>query len=275
MANIEYVTKNYNSAVSKRDKIISNIERLKNSIIKNNEALIKLGVSEKDLKTYTNNPYTIPRELPKYEKIFDKSYTVFNSIRSISENEKNLIKQNIKVSEWEQKLQEVQIKTEGRNIKVLIDFLEDWKKKTLEYYISNIDNYINTKQEYITVKREYVHTDLYGQVSEELKERLNNAKYKYENYSFLEPYMYRDELNTEKLNRDINNEANNKYDHIVSETNKITGTITDASYLTIGMDGHINGIIIGTKGKASIRTIDAGGYNIQRYHFRTLINKIA
>ena len=35
---------------------------------------------------------------------------------------------------------------------------------------------------------------------------------------------------------------------------------------------NLNGYIIGTKGCCSIKTIGAGGYNIQCFHFRTLIH---
>lgn len=51
------------------------------------------------------------------------------------------------------------------------------------------------------------------------------------------------------------------------------GTITDASTLYIGPEGDINGCIEGTEGKAKIQTIGAGGYNIQCFHFRTLIHE--
>ena len=51
-------------------------------------------------------------------------------------------------------------------------------------------------------------------------------------------------------------------------------TITDAAALYIGPEGDINGIIVGTEGKAKIQTIGAGGYNIQCFHFRTLIHEI-
>ena len=77
-----------------------------------------------------------------------------------------------------------------------------------------------------------------------------------------------------KLTKDVNDEANRKYDFIIERVNNICGTMTDASDLRIGYNGELNGTIIGTKGKASVKTIGAGGYNIQQFHFRTLVHKI-
>ena len=47
---------------------------------------------------------------------------------------------------------------------------------------------------------------------------------------------------------------------IIERTNKIVGEITDAAGLTITA-GELNGVIIGTKGKARVKTIGCGGYN--------------
>ena len=61
---------------------------------------------------------------------------------------------------------------------------------------------------------------------------------------------------------------------MIDQVSEKIGEITDASHLSIGEKGEINGIIVGTNGKAKIETIGAGGYNIQRYHFRTLVHKL-
>lgn len=50
-----------------------------------------------------------------------------------------------------------------------------------------------------------------------------------------------------------------------------TGKIIDCSDLYLGINGDINGTIKGENATVNVQTIGAGGYNIQRYHFRTLI----
>jgi hypothetical protein len=86
--------------------------------------------------------------------------------------------------------------------------------------------------------------------------------------------MNRDELDLKKLDKVLEQEANRKYDFIIERTNAIVGKITDASNLKVGAKQDLNGFIIGTKGRAKVQTIGAGGYNIQCYHFRTLINEM-
>ena len=94
-------------------------------------------------------------------------------------------------------------------------------------------------------------------------------------YECLKPYS--DAKNIEfamaKLNKDLDDEANRKYDFIIERTNAIVGKITDASALKVGAKGDLNGYIKGENGKAKVQTIGAGGYNIQCFHFRTLIHE--
>lgn len=75
------------------------------------------------------------------------------------------------------------------------------------------------------------------------------------------------------LERTMEEEKRAKLLDLIGRIMSTVGTITDASALYIGPEGDINGYIVGTEGKAKIQTIGAGGYNIQCFHFRTLIHE--
>ena len=76
-----------------------------------------------------------------------------------------------------------------------------------------------------------------------------------------------------KFEKDIKTEAERKYDFIIERTEAIVTKITDASGLRVGAKGDLNGEIIGTTGTATVKTVGAGGYAIQCFHFRTLIHR--
>ncbi|MED4116603.1 hypothetical protein P4661_27585 [Priestia megaterium] len=46
------------------------------------------------------------------------------------------------------------------------------------------------------------------------------------------------------------------------------GKIIDAKFLRVGLDGELNGFIIGDKNKVNVTSFGAGGWNIQKYHYR-------
>lgn len=75
------------------------------------------------------------------------------------------------------------------------------------------------------------------------------------------------------LERAMEEEKRAKLLDLIGRIMSTVGTITDAAALYIGPEGDINGYIEGTEGKAKIQTIGAGGYNIQCFHFRTLIHE--
>ena len=75
------------------------------------------------------------------------------------------------------------------------------------------------------------------------------------------------------LERAMEEEKRAKLLDLIGRIMSTVGTITDAAALRIGPEGDINGYIEGTEGKAKIQTIGAGGYNIQCFHFRTLIHE--
>lgn len=195
-------------------------------------------------------------------------------------------------------------KANSRDVQIIIDFLERWKTRVHKFYEECLTEYYTEKQAVRDAYNSYSHHP-YGspeyKAGEEKYKALNeqyriNCCGRYEKkyyinrwgkedyrevkvaegkYEHLKPYSGERTLEEAlaRLDKDLEQEANRKYDFIIERTNKIVGQITDASQLTIGAKDDLNGYIIGTKGVAKVQTIGAGGYNIQCYHFRTLINK--
>ena len=137
--------------------------------------------------------------------------------------------------------------------------LDDYERRTF----AGIDNFTKT----ITlIKKEYVETpeDRGGQ-------RMYSSDYPFE-YGAYRPVSYR--VDEETLVRALADEKKRKYQELVKQVIAKIGAITDASGLSISPKGEIDGIIIGEGGKCKVETFSAGGWNIQRFHYRTRVDKL-
>ena len=194
-------------------------------------------------------------------------------------------------------------KAESRNVPAILEFLEMWKTRCFEFYNEGLTAYYAEEKRVRELYQAYENLgwedperekarrafeeankaflDKRRGYFEKWEEERNGRKYRGEQkvrageYEYLAPYSYErthDEAVT-RLRKDLTEEANRKYDFIIERTNAIVGKITDASGLEIGAKQDLNGYIVGDKGTAKVQTIGAGGYNVQCFHFRTLINK--
>lgn len=191
---------------------------------------------------------------------------------------------------WEAELAKATEKASSRNVKAILDFLENWKANVRKFYENALPEYEKEYRDWCNADSEY--SDWYNrgewrkatreernakeQTRKKAKEAFNRK------WSFFMRYVDRKWdgetmrwiLNRDKLEKELKADADEKYDDIIERTNEITGKITDASALVIGAKGELNGYIIGERGKAKVQTIGAGGYNIQCFHFRTLVHSI-
>ena len=175
-------------------------------------------------------------------------------------------------------------KANSRNIPAILEFLDMWKARVTEYYHKEFPKFLEAKKEWHEVQNKNCDWHNHGawQMRKDNPEEYKRIEKEYKEYranymarwNFIFEYVDGSVFNDEKLAKDLQRDANAKYDFIIERTNAIVGTITNASGLYIGDKGDLNGFIIGERGTAKVETIGAGGYNIQCYHFRTLIHEV-
>ncbi len=247
MATVEYIKNRIDGKVREIAKLQAKLERIRKAQTTNWEV----------------NPY--------YYSECDLKYTQ----KDLEAAQKSLAKytDDLKVAEQ---------KANSRNIQAIIDFLDGWKNRVRSFYTENFPKYIEEKNEMRRNIKENIDPMYYSRdvdarkvAREQYREITKAFSEKWNWITEYEVYDNGFRLDIDKLNKDLDAEADRKYDFIIERTNQIVGTITDASALRVGAKGDLNGLIYGTNGVAKVTTIGAGGYNIQCYHFRTLIHKAA
>lgn len=216
------------------------------------------------------------------------------------------------LSGWEYKLEEELRKDsflENNTPQIIKDFLQEWKDKVYKWHIKRYEDYIELKQE--LAEREYEArlecaktTPEYAEYLDENGEVKNYWKDLHNLYptNIMDKYLKDRELDYKNiksrlfnfagttilkmaefrnendrltwLEKTLQEEKRAKMLDLIHRINDVIGAITDASGLSISPKGNLDGIIIGEKGKAKVETIGAGGYNIQCFHYRTLVNKL-
>lgn len=252
MASIEFIQKRIAGKEKEIEKLIKKLERINNAKATGWEV----------------NPY--------YYDERDLKYT----LRDIEEAQASLEK-------YKAELKAETEKAASRNVPIIIEFLNRWKENNRRFYKRQFAAYLEALEDYYQKDSEYCDWFNHSRVNDPNRKQVEEEHRQFKRefnaqWSFITPYIdralnkedqkYEKFLDMDKLNKDLDKEANRKYDFIIERTNAIVGAINDASALEIGAKGDLNGFIKGTKGTAKVQTIGAGGYNIQCFHFRTLIH---
>ena len=254
MASMEYITKRIEGKQKEIKKLEAKLERIEKAKASN----------------WENNPY--------YYHEDDLRWTL-----------KDLANAREALAKYEAQLTAEQEKANSRNVAVILQFLENWKRKVMEYYVERFARYLVALEEYYARSSEHANWWNHGGWNDENAKQIDEEYRKYrkefaKRWGEMERYekrvlnpetrMYEKVFNREKLQKELDVEANAKYDDIIERTNAICGKITDARGLWVSARGDLDGIIIGERGTAKVQTIGAGGYNIQCFHFRTLVHEV-
>lgn len=306
MATIKYINERIESLSKQIEKKIALIDKMQVRIDKNRIKLEKLGLTQTQIAVGIDNPWRLDDNMPNASKAFDICYTIHNAMESVKNAQDALVDLKPQLAKWQKDLETEIEKANSRNVTAILEFLEGWKQRVTDHYMKELANYYTDKAAvkeavakawdhrlpYGSDERKQAmelagklqvkfnedchgvfetveYTDFYG------RKRTKKNKVKYGKYEYLSPYNRRSTLEgaLADLKEDLDREAERKYDFIIERTNEIVGTITDATGLYVGNKHELNGYIIGTRGRAHVQTIGAGGYNIQCFHFRTLIHE--
>ena len=181
------------------------------------------------------------------------------------------------------------------SMKVVDEFLANWKENATEYYNKNQKQYNKLETAWKTERKKMDRFDPARKLavfaprriaSDDPINRYPLTTTAYDAYSafreyiyalnqgmrfFLENYARNDIIWKEKLSSKLDKEVKNKRISLINRVQNKAGEILDASMLKIGVDGSINGWITGKRQKVEVQTIYAGGYNIQCLHYRILV----
>lgn len=274
MASIEFLKERIQKAEETIAKKQNTITKKQVQIQKKESVLQKMGVT--DLET------------AKWDKTNPNHHDIYWTICDIENLQDDIKRGSFEIAEKQESLAKYQAelataeeKAGSRNVQVILDFLDRWKAQVTQFYQESLPRWISARNDYWAANKARCDWDNHNwrNPNQELIDAEKETKEIWKMFRFLDCYIDNIHagtiiLNMDRLQKDLNEEANAKYDFIIDRTNAIVGQITDASNLKIGSKGDLNGFIIGTKGVAKVQTIGAGGYNIQCFHFRTLINRM-
>lgn len=261
-----------------KDRISRNEEKLARkmaTIEKKQAVLVKLNkkfeslygcpYSEFDEGAFRNACNTSDTNIEAWSDYVDLSDKIENAEECIK-NAGGVVKEIRRVTEnWNKKLAEESENTTLSDIPVIRQFLDSWEETTYEWLYSRYDEYKKARDNFNQTfpKINYM----------EAIEKEENFNRKWGIMTRL--YSSDKDRFSQNIKNYLAREKKTKYDDLVTRVESVVGNITNADYLTISPKGDLNGIIEGTKGKADVATIGAGGWNIQCFHYRTLIYRVA
>mgnify|MGYP003964034699 CR=1 FL=1 len=145
-----------------------------------------------------------------------------------------------------------------KNFLALNEFIDNWKELSFNYYMD------------LRSKKKELYDEIRGLDFDERCER-QWAFYRKHGKTNV---FFAEQNSQDQIKAHIERDGEARKIQFVARINKKVGDIKEAN-LTMGADLSINGTVVGDKGKATVYSIIAGGYNIQKAHYRVLVKEVA
>jgi len=240
---------------------------LKSETIKNSMMLKQTQIDKREALT-RKLADKLKDEDNKYDKY--EISNISNDVRISANKLDDLFNQLIRLNEQYKK----QLNVENvPRIPAIEELLNKWEARYKEHIVDLL-----VEEIYQNEKLNKMYAELKGD-KYNLKEEDTTIEYKMllkKNRAFRmeNEYEIRIGHDNKELTKFIAYSKENRRANLIQQVTKVVGEITDAEGLHFGYDSGINGLVVGKDGKARVETIDAGGYNIQCYHYRVLVKKV-
>jgi len=174
--------------------------------------------------------------------------------------------------DYEHKLEDIKSATE--KLAEAKQIADNWEKKYSEALERELTIVTEVPEAFKQARAELVKR----WVKQDIKERevmlQKKKELSYEEFRKLYKYTEEESLThtDEEFRKIEEREADYWLINLYNRVKEITGEVTDCSSLYWG-GKCLDGYVIGKNGRAKVETIGAGGYNIQRFHLRVLVNE--
>lgn len=212
-----------------------------------------------------------------------------NKLDDIKNNEKKLNELYEKLESYKEQFEVESKRQEVPHIPALEEFLAGWKENARDWYCGQVSAFhaFNAERDRIRaeIKAKYAPREFYHR--KEIAEEEKAAKVDHDSYKQQVKANYTADVLQmaqegapgqprfdQKLEEDLDDEVRRKRLDLYLRCTAAVGVITDAAGLRVGDNGSINGFVVGENGKASVETVWAGGYNIQRLHYRVMVKPV-
>lgn len=177
------------------------------------------------------------------------------------------------ICDYESKLND--IKSNVRKLSEAKQVVENWEQKYMKQL--KIENTITNELPEVFKQCQSELIEKWTQHDIERRELMLNRRKEMDHKEFRSLYNYSQEslinITDKQIERKATFEAEIFIIDLYNRVKNVIGQPTD--YSNVRYNGNaLNGFIVGEYGKCEVETITAGGYNIQRLHYRVLVKSL-